>query len=95
MQFRLRDLFTFTTICGILATFAGILGRHWDLRSYYIGFYGRGPIPRWATGSGADDLSRSLGELMGLVWSFGPWVGLFGVAAILGGVALKWKGGSQ
>jgi hypothetical protein len=95
MQFRLANLFAFTTIVGVSLTLLIPLVRHWDLRSYYVGFYGRGDIPDWATGSGGDQLSESLGSLMAAVWSCGPWIALFGVAAIMGAWGLQMKGGAK
>jgi hypothetical protein len=96
MQFRLSSLFTFTAICGLCLALLAPLVHHWDLRSYYVGFYGRGEVPAWASGTGSDRLSESIGSLMAGVWSLGPWICLFGVAAILlGAWGLQMKGGAK
>ena len=95
MQFRLSNLFSFTALVGVCLTLLAPLVHHWDLRSYYAGFYGRSDIPTWATGTGGDQLSESLGSLMAGVWSLGPWVAVFGVAAVLGAWGLKLKGGAR
>lgn len=92
MQFTLKTvLFSFVPVAAI-SLVAGILLRHWDLRSYYLGFYGRTTaLPSWATGTGRDWVSESLGGVAWAIWTTGPWlpVVIFLVAAAVYGAQVK------
>lgn len=95
MQFTLRKLMLSFIPIAFLSWCAGELLRHWDLRSYYIGFYDQYHVPPWATGTGGEPISEALGSVMAIVWLFGPWpaVAIFSVAAAIYGAQVK--GGSR
>jgi len=91
MQFSLRNLFFAFLPIACLSWCAGSLVRHWDLKSYYIGFYGVRSVPSWATGTGGDSISEALGAFMAFIWMCGPWpaVAIFGIAAAIYGAQAK------
>lgn len=91
MQFTLKKLLCVFIPVACISWAAGLMIRHWDLKSYYLGFYGSRHAPFWATGTGADEVSETLGSLMGAIWMFGPWpaIAIFAVAAAIYGAQVK------
>lgn len=95
MQFRLSHLFTLTALVGVLALFASTIRAHWDLRSVYLGYYGPGGVPDWASGTGGDKLAEAFGGVARVGVEQAPWMVLMALCCFGAAFAIHVKGGAR